>query len=154
MPFVFVGDEAFALSEHVLQPYPNRNISVQQRIYNYRLTRARRIVECAFGILANKWRIFQTGVTLQFCDSTVKACCILHNFVRRNDGFQLDILCMKVISKAFKLQGQEETSKERMRGYISPSILRHHTEVCLGSTISMIWNLTYLGKVLIFVNYH
>jgi len=34
MPFVVVGDEAFALSEHVLRPYPNRNLSVQQRIYN------------------------------------------------------------------------------------------------------------------------
>jgi hypothetical protein len=40
MSFVIVGDEAFALSEHVLRPYPNRNLSVPQRIYNYRLTRA------------------------------------------------------------------------------------------------------------------
>jgi len=30
MPFVVVGDEAFALSEHVLWPYPNRNLSIQQ----------------------------------------------------------------------------------------------------------------------------
>ena len=92
MPFVIVGDEAFALSEHVLRPYPNRNLSVQQRIYNYRLTRARRMVECAFGILANKWRIFHRplDVTPQICDSIVKACCILYNFVRRNDGFQLE----------------------------------------------------------------
>jgi hypothetical protein len=43
MPFAVVGDEAFALSEQVLRPYPNRNLSVQQRIYNYRLTRARRM---------------------------------------------------------------------------------------------------------------
>ena len=42
MPFVIVGDEAFALSEHLLRPYPNRNLSVQQRIYNYRLTSKRR----------------------------------------------------------------------------------------------------------------
>jgi len=32
MPLVIVGDEAFALSEHVLRPYPNRNLSVQQRM--------------------------------------------------------------------------------------------------------------------------
>lgn len=51
MPFVIVYDEAFALSEHVLRPYPNRNLSVQQRFYNYRSTGARRMVECAFGIL-------------------------------------------------------------------------------------------------------
>ena len=50
------------------------------------------MVECAFGILANKWRIFHRplNVTPQFCDSIVKACCILHNFVRRNDGFELE----------------------------------------------------------------
>jgi len=50
------------------------------------------MVKCAFGILANWWRIFHRplGVTPQFCDSIVKACCKLHNFVRRNDGFQLE----------------------------------------------------------------
>ena len=71
MPFVIVGDEAFALSEHVLRPYPNTNLSVQQRIYNYRLTGALRIVEWAFGILTSKWRIFHRplDVTPQFCDS-------------------------------------------------------------------------------------
>ena len=30
MPFVIVGDEAFALSEHVLRPYANGNLSVQK----------------------------------------------------------------------------------------------------------------------------
>jgi len=92
MLFVIVGDEAFALSEHVSRPYPNRNLSTQQRIYSYRLTRDRRMVECAFGILANKWRIFHRPLDLipQFCDSIVKACCVLHNFVRRNGGFQLE----------------------------------------------------------------
>jgi len=91
MPFMIAGDKAFALSEHVLWPYPNRNLSIQQRIYNYRLTRAHLMVECAFCILANKWRIFHRplDVTPQFCDSIVQACCILHNFVHLNNGFQL-----------------------------------------------------------------
>jgi hypothetical protein len=50
------------------------------------------MVECAFAFLANKWRIFHRplDVTPQFCDSVGKACCILHNFVRRNDGVQLE----------------------------------------------------------------
>ena len=50
------------------------------------------MVECALGILANKRRIFHRplDVTPQFCDSIVKVCCILHNFVRRNDGFQME----------------------------------------------------------------
>jgi hypothetical protein len=42
---------------------------------------------------------------------------------------------MTIISKAFKLSGQEKTPKESMLETISPSNLRHHTELCLGSTI-------------------
>jgi len=38
-PFVHVGDEAFALSEHVLRPYPNKNLTFLKRIYNYRLSK-------------------------------------------------------------------------------------------------------------------
>ena len=92
MAFVIAGEEAFALSEHVLWPYSNKNLSIQQRIYNYRLTRAHRMVERAFCILANKWRIFHRPlhVTPQFCDSKAQACCILHNFVHLNNGFQLE----------------------------------------------------------------
>ena len=50
MPYVIVGDEAFGLS-HVMRPYPQKNLSIKKSIFNYRLTRARRMVECAFGML-------------------------------------------------------------------------------------------------------
>lgn len=53
------------------------------------------MVDCAFGIMGNKWRIFHRplAVAPQFCDSIVKACVILHNFIRWKDQFQLkDIL--------------------------------------------------------------
>jgi hypothetical protein len=90
VPFVIVGDEAFALSQHVLRTYPSRNLDVARRIYNYRLTRARRLVQCAFGVVCNKWRIFYRAIDVcpDFCDVIVKTCCILHNFVRQTDGFQ------------------------------------------------------------------
>jgi hypothetical protein len=85
MPFVLVGDEAFALSEHVLRPYPNKNLTCLKRIFNYRLSRTRRI-------LANKWRIFHRPIDVkpEFCDCIIKACCVLHNYVRKNDGIQFD----------------------------------------------------------------
>jgi hypothetical protein len=44
MPFVFVGDESFALSEHVLRPYPKKTFKFLTRVYNYRMSRARIIV--------------------------------------------------------------------------------------------------------------
>lgn len=90
MPYVFVADEAFGLSEHILRPYGQRGLSEVKKIFNYRLSRARRMVECTFGILANKWRIFHRPLDTkpEFCDSIIKACCILHNFVRNKDGIQ------------------------------------------------------------------
>lgn len=88
MPFVIVGDEAFAQSKGIMRPYSKRNLTMKQRICNYRICRARRLVECTFGILANKWRIFHRPLDVQteLADDIVKSCCILHNFVRRKDG--------------------------------------------------------------------
>jgi len=82
--------EAFALTQHVLRPYSTRNLDVARRIYNYRLTQARRMLECAFGVVCNKWRIFHCAIDVcpDFCDVIVKTCCILHKFVRQRDGFQ------------------------------------------------------------------
>jgi hypothetical protein len=51
VPFVNAGDEASALSQRVLRTYSSRNLDISRRIYNYRLTWSRRMVECAFGIL-------------------------------------------------------------------------------------------------------
>lgn len=87
-PFVFVGDEAFSISNNVMRPYSGKHLSVQQRIFNYRLSRARIYVECAFGILANKWRILHRAMNVQyeFATDIIKACCVLHNFVLNRDG--------------------------------------------------------------------
>jgi len=87
-PFVLVADKAFALHKHLLRPFPGRTLNNNRRIFNYRLSRARQYIECTFGILSKKWRVFQLSMLV---DSNVavtitKACCVLHNFVRRRDG--------------------------------------------------------------------
>lgn len=88
LPYVLLGDEAFALSTNILRPYGGHNLNDAKRIFNYRLSRARRYVECAFGILCNKWRIFHRplNVSKTFAKDIVKACVILHNLVRDRDG--------------------------------------------------------------------
>ena len=69
-----------------------QKVTFLKRIYNYRLSRARRIGECTFGILANKWSIFHRPIDVKpdFCDNNIKACCVLHDYVRENYGIQLD----------------------------------------------------------------
>ncbi|XP_068121714.1 putative nuclease HARBI1 [Hyperolius riggenbachi] len=88
--FVYVADEAFALHEHVLKPFPQRTLNYERKIFNYRLSRARRIVENAFGILANRFRVLHTAINLRMdkIDVVVYACCMLHNFLRRRHGLQ------------------------------------------------------------------
>jgi len=88
----FVGDEGFALNRNILRTSSGSNLSVKKRVYNSRLSRARRYVECAFGILSNKWRIFQRplNVSPDFAVDIVKACVVLHNSVREKDGYKIE----------------------------------------------------------------
>jgi len=62
VPHVLLGDEAFGLSKNSLQPYPSKNLPHEKRIYNYRHARARRVVECTFGILSNKWHVLHSVI--------------------------------------------------------------------------------------------
>nr|CAI5837356.1 unnamed protein product [Callosobruchus analis] len=88
-PYVLVGDEAFKLTPHLMRPYARKNLNHKKKIFNYRLTRARRYIECSFGILSNKWRIFHRPLNVSFrlAKKIIKACCVLHNFVCSRDGY-------------------------------------------------------------------
>ncbi|CAL1299596.1 unnamed protein product [Larinioides sclopetarius] len=93
--YVFVADDAFPMQKH-MRSYGGHNLSIKQKIFNYRLSKARKYVECAFGILCNKWRIFHTPLNLskETAIEVVKASVILHNIVREMDGFRSDDLVL------------------------------------------------------------
>ena len=78
-----VGDDAFPLTMRIMKPYPHRNLVKEKRIYNYRLSRAHRVVENAFGILAHRWRDFLTKIKLSpdKVTNVILAACCLHNFM-------------------------------------------------------------------------
>lgn len=91
VPYFFVADDAFAMSENLLKPYSlagNDPLDLEKRIFNYRLSRARRIVENVFGILASRFGVFQRPMLLSPEKAIIVtlSCCYLHNFLRRKCG--------------------------------------------------------------------
>ena len=83
VPYDIVADDAFPLSKHIMKPFPFRNQPGTVRVFNYRLSRARRIVENAFGILANVFRVFRKPILIgpDKTEVIVLAACALHNFL-------------------------------------------------------------------------
>ena len=71
LPVAFVVDEIFALSNHLLKPYSRRReLSYQEKIFNYRLKRARLTIECCFGILTSRYTVLKNS--LKFNVDTLK----------------------------------------------------------------------------------
>ncbi|XP_065370802.1 uncharacterized protein LOC135962831 [Calliphora vicina] len=87
IPYFFIGDDAFAQDRNLMKPYARcMKLSVPQEIFNYRICRARMVVECAFGRLSNRFRIFHRPIEVQptTVDAIVKACCVLHNYLTKS----------------------------------------------------------------------
>lgn len=89
LPYVLVADEAFALSRYMMRPYPRHGrLNRQKKIFNYRLSRARRIVESSFGIMAARWRIYRRPIisSISTAVKIVQATTCLHNFIIKNEN--------------------------------------------------------------------
>jgi hypothetical protein len=68
----------------MMKPFPSAHLSYEQRIFNYRLSRCRRIVENAFGILASRFKVFmrQQDMEPEGVKILVLAAVVLHNYLR------------------------------------------------------------------------
>lgn len=86
LPYYLVGDEGFGLKQYLQRPYPGRSkgtLPESKRIFNYRLSRARRVIENSFGILVAKWRIFRQPIhaNVEKVKAITLAAVCLHNFL-------------------------------------------------------------------------
>lgn len=91
LPHVFVGCEAFVLSTHIMRPYSYKKKSIEKStVCNFRQSRQ--------GVLSNALLEFQVisvfhrslNVSVDSAQNIGKAYVILHNFVRKRDGFRFE----------------------------------------------------------------
>ncbi|KAJ8942352.1 hypothetical protein NQ314_007010 [Rhamnusium bicolor] len=88
IPYYLVGDEAFPLAHYMMRPYPGRLLSQEKRIFNYRLSRSRRVAENTFGVLAARWRVYRKPLiaSLETAEAVVMSTICLHNFLMRKES--------------------------------------------------------------------
>ncbi|XP_025410033.1 uncharacterized protein LOC112683295 isoform X1 [Sipha flava] len=92
LTYVLIGDEVFGIHQRLFRPHSSRDLHYSKRIFNYKLCRARRNVAYAFGILCGKFEIFYECIAVEpnFVITIVQAAVVLHNYIRRRDGFEFE----------------------------------------------------------------
>ena len=82
VPLVIVGDAAYPLMPWLMKPFiNNRRLDEEQKHFNYRQSRARMVVENAFGRLKGRWRVLlkRMEIGIKSVPNVISACCVLHN---------------------------------------------------------------------------
>ena len=87
LPYFLARDEIFPLQTSLMRLFPGK-LSEDQHIFNYLLSRALRVIDNDFGILAIRWRIFSKPikVSIKNTEKYTLAFIGLHNYLRSTDN--------------------------------------------------------------------
>ena len=82
IPLCIIGDSAYPIQPWLMKPFSgDSSLTPQQKHFNYRLSRARIVVENAFGRLKARWRrlLKRNDMITDHIPNVITAACILHN---------------------------------------------------------------------------
>ncbi|KAL7294248.1 hypothetical protein TKK_0012264 [Trichogramma kaykai] len=115
VPFFFVGDGAYPLNTNLMKPFRGLNLSRKQLLFNKRISRARVVVENAFGQTCQKWMIFYTVIQAapEVVRKIVKSTCTLHNLIMDMEGSCSDSPEEAKIGNVCMIPLQEDNSQQR-----------------------------------------
>lgn len=80
--YYILGDSAYPLQHWLLKPFSDTGrLTAEQQVYNMKISRARVVVENAFGRLKGRWRCLmkRNDCAVDLVKSMVQTCCALHN---------------------------------------------------------------------------
>ena len=77
---LILGDPAYSLCPRLMTAFSTTGaLTAAQQRFNYRLSKARVIIERAFGKLKSRWRCLLKQLEKSCVPKTIITCCILHN---------------------------------------------------------------------------
>ncbi|XP_064469756.1 uncharacterized protein LOC135384482 [Ornithodoros turicata] len=122
--FVVVADAAFPMKDYMLRPPERTQRELQSkanRVYSYRHSRARHVVESFFGIMASRFRVLLTEINglPENIAQIILACYALHNYVshKGNQGATSQSTGVLEDLSGFGTRASENARTDRFRDY-------------------------------------
>ncbi|CAB0035058.1 unnamed protein product [Trichogramma brassicae] len=121
LSYYFIGDGAYPLREYLMKPIRGQRLTKKENNYNFRVSRARCVVENTFGRISKKWEILQTTIQQkpENVEKVIKGICILNNILMDKQD--------KTLTNYAEYVEDEEVQEEIQRQYAS----QHFQHRCL-----------------------
>lgn len=104
-----IGDNAYPLLPWLIVPFSGE-LTDEQRLFNFKLSYTRSVVECAFAKLRSTWRLLQTKIkkpNMEMLPRTILACCILHNMLLSIETYENENVNEIIDESGTSLQGMD-----------------------------------------------
>ena len=135
IPLLVLGDPAYPLLSWLLKAYiDNGSLTAQQKLFNYRLSKARVVVEHAYGRLKGRWRCLlkRNDVMIRDLPCLVAACCVLHNICEtHHEAFNDDWIQDDPNSLSNSQNSQSQSNSQNSQSQATSTVLNNGKEIQL-----------------------